>query len=203
MPRTFEVTYSGDRASKKRKKFQDGFITVDTDARNQFNISLHSENKKKRLYLGKGKTITRRLFDQEISSFDLVLGQYEVNVASEVGIDAGSTNYIGETESPKQIKRSEESSAFQPYQCDVQILAESKSISELPPEYVLNIDRSLKIKMRPHQIEAAEFLLSALHPINSIGIKNYLDSAKGNKFETEPNQTLVTGAILADSMGLG
>lgn len=76
MVRSFEVTFSGDRSSKKRKVFHDGCLTVQEDP---FRVSLLTEDRQKTIFTsGNPKDRTHISLGAEIT-----LGVYSVNISVE------------------------------------------------------------------------------------------------------------------------
>jgi hypothetical protein len=227
MTSTFAVIYSGDRPTKKRKVFHDGVLRIQ---HSPFQLSLIGEDGKKVLFLSKDvKNLPCSVEDMSLP-MDLTLGSYSVTVEqietaeNQVPVYGDASAETGKKPS-KSFKWSHGSSAFQSvsgtHNSGLYKPSEASSIpvlSDRPLKTMLELDHSLRLSMRAHQITAAQFLIERLY--SNIPSTD-LSAAPAEEKSSESDEDLwllpcakqikhpitipppVTGAILADSMGLG
>ena len=196
----YDVLYSKDR-SKKRKVFQDGTLSVSSNT-----VTLTSSD---------GTTLIRRtLNDREIGAIaigmEVPLSIYDVQIERLAnGVPAGLSDgaitvkknvgleNFGVMKSSKRFKpvdQTKSSSGSAPIDKAETVPGNNGLVpfcgvkkANVSTNKPLEIDYGLKVKLRPHQLTACEFLFRALET-------QVDDSA-------EASETF--GAILADEMGLG
>ena len=209
MVRTFEVTYSGDRAGKKRKVFHDGYLTVQE---NPFRVSLLTEDRQKTVFTsGNSKD------SPSISlGADITLGGYAVNISMEESAEIRPCTHTAIVTVRKKLKWREGCSAFQSSPPIKPPVGMKKSLAEL-----LELDRGLQARMMPHQVAGAKFLIEKLYihpeeadhsapvaqeehsPAADIRALSCPHHAPQRQCGDGTIPSRVAGAILADSMGLG
>lgn len=201
MSKTYEVTYSGDRTTKKRKRFQDGFLQIEnSDFSKPFRIRLLSDNKDKVLFSCVTSAVLKEsLLSGSFVPIDIRVGPYEVSVLSEAdpasAIEISTQITSAELSSTadnitlsKKLKWSKKDLSFAPFTMHTAGPAEvSRRIkSGLSLETLLEIDRQLKQHMQPHQVTAAKFLIKKLYvseiipPDNIYDDKDYNNEISGN-----------------------
>lgn len=168
----FDVVYTGDRQSKKRKICFDGTLCMQKEPPL---ITLRDSNSKKVFSSTTLKSL-KDLDSEAIFPVDINLGHFQITVEGFKSQDSpcfyDSENFIGKKSTFKRFKASKAierrslviSEGLQP--CPIEASASSGLSNERPTNASKfihpSIDTSLLRLMQPHQVSAAMFLLKIL-----------------------------------------
>ena len=196
MTTLFKVTYTCAKSLKKRKVCQDGYLRI---RESPFQVCLLNDAEKI-IFLSKDKLKFESTWNCTDYPVEVLIGSYWVIIEepiSDIDTDTDTKRVLQEHTAVEL----DESHKYKKFASTIANTSANTGTSDCADMNAatdnLPFDKMILNSMLLHQIEAAKFLINALHPPaeNQSSLCNYkLD----NTIQTEKH-----GAILGDNMGLG